>query len=259
MLIGARNTMFNASSAPTARNYVQSGLVAMWDGIENAGWGVHDGVERKWTELVSGVRGAIGGDYWEWGDKSFRYLKNQNMSRGAESMQGEAFFLSDKTWEFAGSLASSVANAAGFRGQTYLGFLQKSRSAPARYNTEILGMQPLGTSIPIEDAFVFATTLKVDGVAPPSTEVLSGSLVMKDNGDGTFTLTAYKSGILLGSKVYDYVPYDSSAATPGTPNILWTGANGSELFFHRVYNRVLTAKEIAYNHGIDVKRFGLSS
>ena len=28
-------------SAPTAADYVQSGLVNFWDGIENADWGVH--------------------------------------------------------------------------------------------------------------------------------------------------------------------------------------------------------------------------
>ena len=26
----------------TAKDYAQNGLLAMWDGIENAGWGVHD-------------------------------------------------------------------------------------------------------------------------------------------------------------------------------------------------------------------------
>jgi len=39
---------------PTARSYVQEGLVAMWDGIENAGWGVHDPNATTWKELVVG-------------------------------------------------------------------------------------------------------------------------------------------------------------------------------------------------------------
>ena len=36
----------------TARDYVQSGLVAMWDGIENAGFGVHDSNATIWKDLV---------------------------------------------------------------------------------------------------------------------------------------------------------------------------------------------------------------
>ena len=37
---------------PTARDYVQDGLIAMWDGIENAGWGTHDPNATEWKDLV---------------------------------------------------------------------------------------------------------------------------------------------------------------------------------------------------------------
>ena len=39
---------------PTARDYVQDGLVAIWDCVENSGWGDGDISETGWTELVSG-------------------------------------------------------------------------------------------------------------------------------------------------------------------------------------------------------------
>lgn len=48
------------SSAPTARDYVQDGLVTMWDGIENAGWGVHDESATVWKDLV-GVNDLVMG------------------------------------------------------------------------------------------------------------------------------------------------------------------------------------------------------
>lgn len=38
---------------PTAANYVSSNLIAMWDGIENAGFGVHDGSAATWKNLAS--------------------------------------------------------------------------------------------------------------------------------------------------------------------------------------------------------------
>ena len=38
----------------SAKSYVQDGLVAMWDGIENAGWGVHDPNATVWKDLVGG-------------------------------------------------------------------------------------------------------------------------------------------------------------------------------------------------------------
>lgn len=39
---------------PTARDYIQDGLVAIWDCVENRGWGDGDISETGWTELVSG-------------------------------------------------------------------------------------------------------------------------------------------------------------------------------------------------------------
>lgn len=54
-------------AVPTARDYIQDGLVAMWDGIENAGWGVHNPNATVWKDLVGDnditiVGGAFGND-----------------------------------------------------------------------------------------------------------------------------------------------------------------------------------------------------
>ena len=52
MLVAARDGAW-AKSGYTARDYVQDGLIAMWDGIENAGWGVHDPSVVSWNDLLS--------------------------------------------------------------------------------------------------------------------------------------------------------------------------------------------------------------
>ena len=51
--------MFALTSAATAstysaKSYVQEGLYAQWDGIENAGWGTHDSAAQKPIELAGG-------------------------------------------------------------------------------------------------------------------------------------------------------------------------------------------------------------
>lgn len=52
MLIGFRNAIRVGSGKKiSARSYIQDGLFAMWDGIENAGWGVHDANATVWTDL----------------------------------------------------------------------------------------------------------------------------------------------------------------------------------------------------------------
>ena len=56
MMLGARTGAWAKSGGgvPTAKDYVQDGLVAMWDGIENAGWGVHDLSATTWVNLAGG-------------------------------------------------------------------------------------------------------------------------------------------------------------------------------------------------------------
>ena len=50
-MLGARAGAW-AKSGYTAKDYVQDGLIAMWDGIENAGWGIHDSSATTWKNLV---------------------------------------------------------------------------------------------------------------------------------------------------------------------------------------------------------------
>lgn len=51
MLIGMRNAMLEGGGV-SAKSYIQDGLIAMWDGIENAGWGVHDPNATVWKDLI---------------------------------------------------------------------------------------------------------------------------------------------------------------------------------------------------------------
>lgn len=54
-MLGARTAAWaKAGGVPTAKDYVQDGLIAMWDGVENAGWGVHDQNATVWKDLVGG-------------------------------------------------------------------------------------------------------------------------------------------------------------------------------------------------------------
>jgi len=41
--------------------YVQDGLIACWDGIENAGAGVHDGSATVWKDVVDGYEFSLTG------------------------------------------------------------------------------------------------------------------------------------------------------------------------------------------------------
>ena len=50
----------------SAKSYVQDGLIAMWDGIENAGWGTHDPNATVWKDLCGDVDLLCStGAYWD--------------------------------------------------------------------------------------------------------------------------------------------------------------------------------------------------
>lgn len=54
MMLGARTGAWAKSGGvvPTARDYVQDGLLVLYDGIENVGWGEHDENASAWVDLV---------------------------------------------------------------------------------------------------------------------------------------------------------------------------------------------------------------
>ena len=51
-IVAVRGAMFSGGAKLSAKSYVQDGLIAMWDGIENAGWGTHDASATVWKDLV---------------------------------------------------------------------------------------------------------------------------------------------------------------------------------------------------------------
>lgn len=54
MMLGARTAALAKSGGgvPTARDYVQDGLIAMFDGVENDGFGIHKNSLTVWKNLV---------------------------------------------------------------------------------------------------------------------------------------------------------------------------------------------------------------
>ena len=60
-----------AKSIPSVLNYVQSGLVAIWDGIENAGVGVHDNNASSWKDLSGNNRNWVLESGASWADNAF--------------------------------------------------------------------------------------------------------------------------------------------------------------------------------------------
>ncbi len=240
MLIGARLALWGAAkpSGPTARDYVQDGLVAMWDGIENAGWGQHDASATAWVDLVGGV--TVSGR--SFGDK-YATLSNKNSTTAASSS-----YRADQDFTLHGSLRTlpkvwtnwtllGIGTGSGIQnGFCFIGY---DTGYPLRYKNAYAGTTGLnlstgavsGADICLDVVFIYSTKtayLYVNGALSGSSSI-DASLW---NLDG--------KNLQLGSVLYDL----GSVGDMRNYNIIY-------------YNRALTAAEVAANYAIDKARFNL--
>ena len=77
--------VWEKSGSVSARDYIQNGLVAMWDGIENIGWGQHSDSASAWVNLM----GNSNYDFTLQNNASWAsdgLITNQDYSRAAETV-----------------------------------------------------------------------------------------------------------------------------------------------------------------------------
>lgn len=224
-----RRMVRTESLVPTARDYVQDGLVAMWDGIENAGWGVHDAAATVWKNLV---------------DSSSLELK-QSLSWTDESLR----------WNQEGGFGLTVDSYPVLTAEmTFCVNKIKTNTFGALFG----GAKSAGVSGPIGPARVLAGgTLSVMGdtssgyVFGRASEGVRSSVSLTR--DGSF-VTAYQNAT-QGTR-YSYSPTNERIVI----NDLGGFSGRSmllDVFSFRLYNRALTPAEIAHNHSVDRARFNI--
>ena len=254
---------FVYSAKPTARDYIQDGLVAMWDGIENAGWGKHDENATNWVDLVGGTipqcvwswnwwdkRAYAIGDvaswtsadtnytaqaFWQGDSLAFtRYPTNDVTSQGLEL--GVTIGLSDYnkledvTIEVI-MAAVAPTNKTGFIVRSLAGWYNCDANSGAASSM----FRRNGCASGINDRWW-------DGqlVSFVQTWMSTNSMTWYYNGAVKNTL---KNNTYTSQKLYLGAIFGQSAF-----KIQYYGS--------RIYNRVLTEEEIKHNYEIDVKRFG---
>ena len=273
MLINLRNALMAGKRTPTAKDYVQDGLVAMWDGIENAGWGTHaDTLPVKYgmsnlCNLVSPTIGVDGVDY------------DFGLNVSGMTVEPDGLSWSDTSawaaWGYSFNTSQIPVNAS----KSYI-----SGAFPTNADT--------GQELTLE----IVARLDTEG-APVQTIIVAGfnerAIYASYNANGNGLIRWNRNG---GNQ---YEPFQSPFASgraqtislvqspngtntvyvDGSPVLVRTGVSGyflNNMFtflrvndvrhpwspsgkFHnmRVSNRALTAAEIAANYAIDKARFNL--
>lgn len=250
-MLGARTGAWAKAGGgvPAAKDYVQDGLIAMWDGIENAGYGVHDASATVWKD-VSGnghdidMTSNSGSGSCSWGTNFLDVNGDVIILNNPIHMADKPNFprspiIDNHTFECVMSvekMATSGTMRVGtvgicfdsYDGKLYPWVMNVARS----YYWDITCVRKF-TKISLNTIYSFS--------------------VQQGNPDYTFSKNGYfeslsEGGYTLASKN----PYDFSLfGGYGSANGKW------KILCARLYGKTLTAEEVAANYVIDAARFGI--
>lgn len=240
MIIAARDGLFGGRTY-TAKDYNQNGLVAVFDGIENAGYGIHDPNAVNWANLANRDYDAIGSGLGQWDDKCWTNESDGTAfhigSIVAQTMDTRIFtvemvaYTTRTDQEFA-----ILANYDGYNGIVF-DVNYSNRATWTRYfnayNTwAASGMFPKG--VPVYCAWT------IDHVASQIVCYRNGNLYTRSSSNKTYSLGNRDTA--LGG---DF--------NGNRPTLAFKGG----IHAVRIYSRFLSANEIRKNYNVDRQRFHL--
>ena len=219
-----------AKSAPTAKSYVQDGLISLYDGIENAGWGIHTSGTARWENLV-----------------------DPNCYATGDKMSGSAAPVFDDNSAVFNKNCFYIANASRLNEAKFIEFVFRADSD--NYGSSYLG--ELSNSGIAFTPYGVALLKSGTGNGATITGGLSKGVVYTYSIDFSVLTGAvpYVNGAAVGYSRYGNVGRMSYSAIGrgGWGNWYFKG----NIFCVRIYNRSITADEIAANYAIDRERFNL--
>ena len=225
---------------PTARDYVQDGLIAMWDGIENAGWGVHDPNATVWKDLTGnhvlsyeftpsftdnafelpGINKVAHCESNLWRD-----AVNSNQCTVEICFKGYSFGGNNSIIALSVGIASNTERAWWQWGNVAFGYRLSSASTWSKDTLLPRGeTDDVSLSFPLADMYMNGTRV-VTG-SPGTLNIQSKTLVIGRIGSYTSRINGF---VTMRADIHSI----------------------------RIYNKVLTAEEIAHNYKIDKERFNL--
>ena len=223
----------------TSASYVQDGLVAQWDGIDNAGTGTHNSGATVWKDLIGSCDMTLTSN-GHWVNGNALSVVNAG-AVGAGAAPGYktievVYKMADKNGRilFASGHAASNGKMSQLvcfsviSGNSLAGFFDGTGTSSTRYARYNF------------DATTVCSMSAVHENGEVSTVYLNGVIDMYQKLDTNWGLGDGK--IMIG---------DRAASGSGYG---WTG----EVYAIRLYNTVLTKEQIAANLAVDAARFGVN-
>jgi len=238
-MLSAKESWTEASTPLTAADYVHDGLVALYDGIENVGYGRYGNTCGMQNLVVGGIFGDFRGGFT--GDDFF--LLTQGASSLISSQIDSSYLTVEACVEYCNPQKTqkrifAIPSAA-------------TASSICAYSWDANRELSLTRSVMWK---------RLDNVSDAEGRVATTMTIAARLASGqTASQLLFASGI--GGR-YVFVEKDdnwtASYALLSSGKI-YLGDSGFDLKVHsiRVYNRVLDEDEVAFNYEIDVERFGL--
>ena len=221
-----------AALAGSAAQYVQDGLLACWDGFENAGAGTHDASAAVWKDLVAGREFAL---------NNVTVAEDSMVFAGTQSSYGE-LSATDTAATFGNASNGMVEIVyASFSGVSSYVVLQSSAAsgiALGQYDSRFIAISGDGVSAPM---FPYAAGLATNSVA------IRYSSAKPVKGWGWCNP--------LGTTSNENWSAPSDKTTIGTRSSRQNNPFNGAIYCIRVYSRPLTVLEIAANCAVDRRRF----
>ena len=205
------------AKVPTASDYVQTGLVAMWDGIENAGWGVHDANATVCIDLVGGVLSIDGAA------QPTAFVTSNTGKKILNNIDTSADMTIEWLWRDAGTERNCQV------------YTLTSNNA-LRYQ-----VNDISSSYATYQIRYWNGTSQVSKY--PMQKTIRGGAITYSNG----VFSVYGDGVIKAS--YNDAVASDSIRTGISKNTAFNSL--------RFYSRALTAAEIAANYAVDKARFNL--
>lgn len=261
--IGAKNIAYveDSGGGISAKDYVQDGLVALYDGIENIGWGKHDYNTLVWKDLIgnnditysasslTSLRYWLDNGFYQFNSGTFYWQATPSYEMSTILKNGLQFTVEVVAMvnEIPSSSNSCLINIAdgmqssglqlSYNGQHFMAACLDAwgGTTPIGVSDEVWGYMSMpfhcGVSMngANENGYMFFKTLNGD------IEVSSSSIIQNK-------LKIDLTKMIIGGYAW------SSIASRNHRGVLYC---------IRIYNRALSTEELDYNHQIDEARFNL--
>ena len=244
LVAASPNLARTANGEPyTSASYVQNGLIAQWDGIDNVGTGTHNPAAAVWKDLKGSCDMTLLNNGESWVNGKALYVNGAGAAGSTAApryttievvykmLSGACLFTSGLKW---GDTAWYLSRIVAFSGGKYAVFVNAHDG------------NPIGKTIYVSDAY-------------DSSSVHSLFAVYADNNSDS-VVEAGRDGIVSSTWSTTTSWYDATGVVmvgdrkTNARSEPWSG----EIYAIRLYNRALTYRELATNHAVDEARFGVS-